>query len=58
MRDLIYDEACEVSGAGDVCVDYYVTMDELDDGLKSLSVLMRFVGEEEDILEAVGSVFM
>ncbi len=58
MRNLMYYEAKEVSGAGDVSIDYYVTMDDEEDGLKSLSVFLKFTGEEDDILQAVDSVFI
>lgn len=59
MRYLAVEEIKEVSGAGDVEMEYYVQIgDTEEEGIKTLSVFLAFTGTQEDILEAVSAVFV
>jgi len=58
MRELEFFEAHEVSGAGDVSIDYFVSLDDEEDGRKSMSVFLKFTGDaEEDLIMAIDSLF-
>jgi hypothetical protein len=57
VRDLALKESGQVSGAGDVLIDYVIGVDECEDGDKILSVFLQFKGLEEDIMIAVDRIF-
>jgi len=58
MKVLPYQHTSLVGGAGDVLIDYFINMDEIegsDD--KRVSVLLQLTGKEDDILECVNMIF-
>jgi hypothetical protein len=58
MRELALEDVGNVTGAGDVQIDYVIGVDDCEDGDKLLSVFLQFKGNEEDILTVVDRIFL
>ena len=59
MKILPYKNTVLVNGAGDVLIDYFVRMDDIDGSEeKRVSVLVQLTGKPDDIMECVNTIFV
>lgn len=59
MKILPYKHTALVNGAGDVLIDYFVSLDDMDGSdEKCLSVLIQFTGKPDEIMECVNTIFV
>jgi hypothetical protein len=58
VKYITVDEAKAICGATGADVDCMVSIKELEDDLKCLSVFLEFVGDEEEIMEAAALILI